>query len=458
MAQLISTNPAKNYQPIGSVTISTEKEIKSKVDRSRRALNNWQEIGVAGRVKYLAEAMNEFKKEQEKIAQLISQEMGMAITASRDEISWDFDYWQWYLENAEKAFGDEVIFEDKNTIHKQIYEPIGVVGAIAPWNLPFDLFVWAVIPSLLAGNAVIFKTSEECPLSGQLFEKIMSRAELPKGVFSEVYGDGKVGETLVNQDIDLIWFTGSSRVGKKLAEISGKKFIKAILELGGSNPGIVFKDVDVDKIVDKLYGKRFGFCGQTCDGLKRLLVHESKFEEVVEKLKARVEKTVVGNPLDEKTNMGPLVAQRQLDLLKSQVADAVKKGARIVAGGKEPPGFKGAYYLPTILINITDKMRVWNEEVFGPVLAVRKFKTEEEAIRLANDSIYGLGALVFTKDKVRANRVARALKAGTVEINSASHWLACNPFGGYKQSGIGREHGIYGLRELCQIKVISEEK
>lgn len=458
MTQLISTNPAKNYQPVGSVAISTEKEIKSKVDQARKALKQWQEIGVAGRVKFLTKAMNEFKKNQEEMAKTISQEMGMAITASRDEIGWDFDYWQWYLENAEKALGDEVIFEDKNTIHKQIYEPIGVVGAIAPWNLPFDLFIWAVIPNLLAGNTVIFKTSEECPLSGQLFEKIMSQVGLPEGVFSEVYGDGKVGEILVNQAIDLIWFTGSSKVGKRLAEIGGKKFIKVVLELGGSNPGIVFEDVVVDKIVDKLYGKRFGFCGQTCDGLKRLLVYESKFEEVVSKLKARVEKTVIGEPLDEKINMGPLVAKRQLDLLKDQVNDAVKKGAKIITGGKEPTGLKGAYYLPTILTNVTNKMRAWKEEVFGPVLAVRKFKTEAEAIKLANDSVYGLGALVFTKDKARANRVARALKTGTVEINSASHWLACNPFGGYKQSGMGREHGIHGLRELCQIKVISEEK
>ena len=458
MTQLISTNPAKNYQPVGAISISTQKEIKEKVLLAKVAQSNWHKIGVKRRVGYLTNAMNLFKQNQGKVARLITQEMGMAITASQDKIARDFNYWHWWLDNAEEATKDEVVFENQNSIHRIIYEPIGSAAAIVPWNLPFGMFSWGVIPNLLVGNTVIFKISEECPLSGQLFEKIMKQSGLPEGVFSEIYGNGVVGEMLVNQDVDLIWFTGSSKVGKKLYEIAGKKFIKAVLELGGSNPGIVFEDVDVDKIVDKLYSKRFGFCGQTCDALKRLLVQESIFDEVVEKLTKRVEKTVVGQPEEEKTDMGPLVAKRQLDLLKDQVADAVKKGAKVITGGKEPSGLKGAYYLPTILTNIKDNMRVWQEEVFGPVLAIRKFKTEEEAIKLANDSVYGLGALVFTENKERAQGVARALQTGTVEINSASHWLPCNPFGGYKQSGMGREHGINGLRELCQIKVISEEK
>lgn len=458
MAQLISTNPAKNYQQIGLVKISSLAEIKTKVKQAKLAQPNWHKLGIKKRIGYLTNAMNLFKQNRGGMARLITQEMGMAITASQDKIARGFNYWHWWLDNAEEATEDEVVFEDQNSIHRIIYEPIGSAATIVPWNLPFGMFSWGVIPNLLVGNTVVFKISEECPLSGQLFEKIMDQAGLPKGVFGEVYGNGQVGEQLVNQDIDLIWFTGSSKVGKKLYEIAGKKFIKAVLELGGSNPGIVFEDVDVDKIVDKLYSKRFGFCGQTCDALKRLLVHKSKFDEVVKKLKARVEQTVVGDPEDEKTDMGPLVAKRQLDLLKDQVDDALKKGAKIITGGKEPSGLKGAYYLPTILTNIKNSMRVWKEEVFGPVLAIRKFSTETEAIKLANNSLYGLGSLVFTKNKEKAQRVARALKTGTVEINSASHWLPCNPFGGYKYSGMGREHGVHGLRELCQIKVISEEK
>ena len=458
MAKLISTNPAKNYQPIGSVSISSLGEIKTKVQQARLAQPVWQNLGIKKRVGYLTKAMELFKQNQEKIARLITQEVGTPITACRDEVGWDFDYWQWFLANAEPTLADEVIFEDDITRHRQVYEPLGVAAVIAPWNLPFDLFLWGVVPNLLAGNTVVFKISEECPLSGQLFEKIMVQAGLPRGVFGEVYGDGQVGEQLINQGVDLIWFTGSSRVGQRLYEIAGKKFIKTILELGGSNPGIVFEDVSVDKIIPKLYGKRFGFCGQTCDALKRLLVHESKFDEVVAKLKTKVEQAIVGDPEDETTTMGPLVAKRQLDLLMAQVTDAVNQGAKIITGGRELENLTGAFYRPTILTNVTDTMRVWQEEVFGPVLVIRKFTSEAEAIDLANASPYGLGGLIFTEDKIRANRVAGCLQSGTVEINLASHWLACNPFGGYKQSGMGREHGIYGLQELCQIKVISAEK
>ncbi|MEK6868786.1 MAG: aldehyde dehydrogenase family protein, partial [Nanoarchaeota archaeon] len=281
---------------------------------------------------------------------------------------------------------------------------------------------------------------------------------LPKGVFSEVYGAGDIGSKLLHQDIDLSWFTGSSKIGKEIYKIGAGKFIKVILEMGGSNPGIMFKDADIGKFIDKLYMKRFVACGQSCDGLKRLIVEEPIFNEVVEKLKNKIESKIVGDPDNEETDIGSLVAKRQLDLLDEQVKDAINKGAKIVTGGKKPSNLKGAYYIPTILTNITKDMRVWNEEVFGPVLVIVPFKHEDEAIALANDTKYGLGALVFTNDKKRAERVASKIEAGTIEINSAIHWITCNPFGGYKESGMGREHGILGFQELCQIKLISKEK
>ena len=284
---------------------------------------------------------------------------------------------------------------------------------------------------------------------------MIKKIKLPHGVFSEIYGAGDAGEYLVNQDIDLIWFTGSSKVGKSLYEIAGKKFIKAVLEMGGSNPAIVFEDVNINEIVDKLYIKRFGNCGQTCDALKRLLVHKTLFDQVIRKLKEMAESKVVADPEDKKTQMGPLVAKRQLELLESQFEDAIKKGAKVITGGKRPRNLKGAYYLPTILTNVKRNMRVWNEEVFGPVLVVVPFNTEEEVIKLANDTPYGLGAQIYTKDKKLALRLATKIEAGTIDINLASHWLACNPFGGYKDSGMGREHGAYGFRELCQLKVIA---
>jgi len=455
---LVSTNPAKNYEPIGSVKISTSREIKQKVKLANEAKLKWKELGVGKRITLLKPLYNAVVKRKNEIALLVTKEIGKPIREAREDIEWDLGYLKSFLENGEKYLADEVTHEDEKSIHKVIYEPIGAAAAFVPWNFPFGNFLWGVIPNLIAGNTVIVKHSEECPLSGKLYEEMMEKLELPKGVFAEVYGDGKVGEFLAKQDIDLIWFTGSTAVGKHLFELAGKKFIKAILEMGGSNPVIVFEDVKVDEIVGKLFAKRYMNCGQVCDALKRLIVHKPIFDEVVQKLKKVVESKIVGDPEDEKTNIGSLTAKRQLDLLESQVAEAVGKGAKIVTGGRRPNNLQGAYYLPTILTGIKRNMRVWQEEVFGPVLPVVSFKTEEEAVKLANDTVYGLGAEILTKDKKRALRVASKLQVGTIDINDASHFLPCNPFGGYKDSGMGREHGFWGFQELCQIKVVSIEK
>lgn len=458
MTKLISTNPAKNYKVIGSVEVSTVTKIKQKVASSQAAKTAWKELGVAKRISLLWPVYEELIKRKKEIALLVTKEIGKPISQSLDDIEWDISFFKSWLENGEKYLKDEITFEDEKSIHKIVYEPIGVAAAIAPWNYPCDMALWAIIPNLIAGNPVIFKHSEEAALTGKMMEEIMNKGSLPKGVFSEVYGDGRVGAILVNENIDFIWFTGSSKVGKSLYEIAGKKFIKVILEMGGSNPGIIFEDADINKIIDKIYTERFQNCGQVCDALKRLIVHESIFEKVVGKIKKEVEGKIVGDPQDPKTNIGSLVARRQLELLEAQVKDATKKGAKIITGGHRPKGLKGAYYLPTILTKIKPEMRVWSEETFGPVLVVVPFKTEKEAIKLANDTKYGLGSLVFTSDQEKALRVASKIQAGTVEINNANHWLTCNPFGGYKESGMGREHGVHGFRELTQIKVVSLEK
>lgn len=458
MSELISTNPSKGYETIGSVGISTIEEIKKKVAEAQKAKTLWKELGVKKRIELIRPIYKEFLKRKQELALLITREMGKPIRESLDDIEWEASYFNWFLENGERYLSDEITFEDKRSIHKIVYEPIGVAGVIIPWNFPFDMFLWGVIPNLIAGNTVILKHSEECPLTGKLIEKIMNKSGLPKGVFSEVYGNGKVGALLANQDIDLIWFTGSTKVGKYLYETAGKKFIKAVLEMGGSNPSIVFDDVDIDKIIEKIFSKRFSNCGQVCDALKRLIVHQSIFDEVVEKLKHIAESRIIGDPENMKTDIGSLVAERQLKLVEAQVKDAIKKGANAITGGRRPKDLKGAYYLPTILTNIKRNMRVWKEETFAPVLVVMPFKTEEEAIELANDTNYGLGAQIYTKDKKRALQIASKIEAGTIDVGEGNHWLPCNPFGGYKESGMGREHGEIGFRELTQIKVIAIEK
>lgn len=455
MAVLISTNPAKNYKKLGSVKVSSSQEIKRKVELANKVKLDWKELGAIKRRDLLLPLFKEFQKRKKEIALLITREIGKPISESLADLDWDDEYFNDFLKNGPKYLKDEVTYRKGRVLHKIVYEPIGTTAVIVPWNYPFSNFFWGVIPNLIAGNTVVFKHSEECPLVGNLCEEMMSQLKLPKGVFSEVYGDGKVGEILVKEKIDFIWFTGSSKIGKQLYEIAGKKFIRSTLEMGGSNPAIVFEDVDVDEIIDSLYSGRFSNNGQVCDAIKRLIVQQKLFNEVVGKLKRRLEKVVVGDPEDKKTDLGSLVAKRQLELLESQVGDAVGKGAKVVIGGKSPDNLEGAYYLPTILTNVEKNMRVWKEEVFGPVLPIVSFKTEEEAIRLANDTTYGLGAVVFSKNKERALRVASRVKSGCVDINQGDHWKPCNPFGGYKESGMGREHGRHGFQELCQMKVVA---
>lgn len=452
MAKLISTNPADN-SVIGEVEVSSGAEVIQKVRKAHEAKATWRDLGVGGRTRLLRGVVEEITKRREEIAELVTREMGMPITLSRIDVDDAAAYLTWYLDNAEKYLSSEVTFEDALMVHRVYREPLGVAAVIVPWNFPISNFVWGTGQNLIAGNAVVFKHSEETPLSGKLIEEILGSVGLPVGVFSEVYGDGKVGEALVRQNIDLISFTGSTATGKKLYKIAAEKMIRIVMELGGSAPGIVFEDAP-ESLIGNVYGSRFVNCGQACDALKRLIVHESRYEEVVEGLRAKLTSLKVGNPLEEATDIGPLVAERQVRLLEAQVDDALKKGAKALIGGKRA-NLSGAFYQPTLLTGIKPDMRVWQEEVFGPVLPVVSFQDEEEAIRLANNTTYGLGSYVFSADQKRAERVASRIQAGMVSINGVSYNKACSPFGGYKHSGIGREHGKFGFEEVTQVKVIA---
>ncbi|MFH0856710.1 MAG: aldehyde dehydrogenase family protein [bacterium] len=457
MSKLISTNPAKNYEVVGEVEISTDEEITEKVAAANRAKKEWKEMGVRKRIEMLVPIYEEFKERATEIAELITKEMGKPIKESLNEVKSEIEDFNWYKENAENILADEITYEDDYSLHKIVYEPLGVAAVITPWNFPFGVGISVIISNLVAGNTVVFKISEECPLVGKLIEKIIDNYNLPEGVFSEVYGAGDTGEKLARGDINLICFTGSTRTGQLLYKIAAEKFIKAILEMGGSNPCIIFDDADIEKAIPLIYKGRFSNCGQICVSIKRLIVHEDVFDQIVQELADLIKNKKVGDPMEENTDISSLSAKRQLTLLEAQVKDASEKGANIISG-EIPQNLNGAYFTPTILTDISKDMRVWNEEVFGPVLPVIKFQTEEEAIALANDSVYGLGSKVFTRDLERAKRMAAQIEAGTVEINGANRWLPWNPFGGYKKSGIGRQQGIIGLRELCQVKVVSMEK
>jgi succinate-semialdehyde dehydrogenase/glutarate-semialdehyde dehydrogenase len=452
-----SINPVNNSK-IGSVNFSSHDEIIQKVKNAQAIKKYWKSLGVEKRISILMPLIDLFKKREQEIVTLTIQEMGKTRTETEADMIWDFDYFQEFLTQGASYLEDEITVNQGKTIHRIVFEPRGVVACIVPWNFPFANFVWGVIPNLIVGNPVIFKHSEECPLMGKLIEEVMlSLPDLPKGVFSEVYGDAACGAALVAQPIDMIWFTGSSLVGQKLYETAGKKQIKAVLEMGGSNPAIVFDDVNIETVVTKIYKGRFTNCGQVCDAIKRLIVHENIYDEVVHQLTEIVRNVKIGDPNEAATELGPLAAMRQVKLLEQQITDSIKMGAHVVTGGKRPDGFEGAYYLPTLLTKITREMRVWKEEIFGPCLPIVSFATEEEAIQLANDTLYGLGASVYSTDLARARRIAHQIEAGFVDINDGNHWRQCNPFGGYKMSGMGCEHGRLGFQELCQFKVIAEE-
>jgi len=455
MPLLQSTNPAENYEVIGQVEVSSKSEIRKATEFARKATKEWGSLDIKKRVGLIKPIVSHILKRKEEFSKLITQELGKTINHARAEVDGVVEDIEYFLEHAPKYLADEIFAKEnteQNIIHR---EPWGVAAVITPWNFPLMMPEWGVIPNLLCGNTVVLKPSEETPLVGQRFAELIFNLNLPVGVFNIVQGPGIVGEQLVDSEVDLIWFTGSNKVGQEIFAKAGKKFIKALMELGGSSPTIIFKDVDInDKLITDICSGRFKNCGQTCSAIKRLFVHKDNFVKTVQMLVEKVESLKMGNPISEDIDIGCLVSERQLNLLEEQIADAVSKKAKVECGGKKPKGLSGPYYFPTILTNITNDMRVTKEEVFGPVLPVVPFSDEDEVIEMANDTEYGLSAEVYSKDECRARRVANQIQAGRVSINSPRGSGPNCPFGGYKKSGMGREFGKWGFEELTQMKHI----
>jgi len=449
-----SFSPSNN-KLIGTVDITTDKEIAEAIKKAKMTQTAWANFPLQKRLEHMKNLSGVFAKNQEQLAKQIAEEMGMPINEARGDVESGLNYLNWYIDNAEKCLQDDITFQADGETHRVIYEPKGVVASIVPWNFPFSNFVWQGCQNLIVGNAVIMKHSELTPICSKLIADLVAKSTLPKNVFTMVYGDGVIGEKLAKSNIDHICFTGSTAVGKQLYKIAAENFISIGMELGGSAAGIVFVDADIDNVLDSIFLNKFSNCGQICDGLKRLIVHKDKFEEVVEKLKIMTESKKVGNALSEDTEIGPLVSVKQLDILVEQVKSATDSGAKIIAGGKKLDIDNGNFYSPTLLTNINTKSKIWTEEVFGPALPIVQFKTIEEAIQLANNTRYGLGGYVFTEDKKLFERVSKDLKTGMVSWNNCVYVIPQNPFGGTKESGLGRNHGKWGFHELCNVKVVT---
>lgn len=458
MTNIIVVDPT-TQQEIGRVMSSTSQEVHQKVSKAKEAQKEWGSLPIAQRIETLRDVYTKFHDRIDEIGEMVTKSIGMPVSLRKElDLESGLTYFEWYLDHAEEVLKPEISYQDDSSINIVYYEPTGVAAVLSPWNFPFCQFVWQLIPNLVVGNTVVFKHASNCALVGKLIEEIMHSSKLPDGVFEEVYGSGEVGELLVHENVDLISFTGSTEVGKKLYRIGSEKVTRVLLELGGSAPGIVFADADLDQVAEAVFFNRFVNSGQICDGLKRLIVEKSIAHKVEAILVKMLQTKKLGDPQNSETFIGPLVSEKQANLIQAQVADAITKGVKILIGGKKPEGFSAAFFEPTILTRVSKNMEVWQSEVFGPALPIMTFETEEEAIQLANETKYGLGGYIFTKDKTRAQRVAEALKTGMVSVNGVLYLHPASPFGGYKQSGIGREHGKYGLHELCQIKVVATEK
>ena len=455
--KLQSFNPT-NLQFLWEVEITSEKKVLQKIIIAKEMQEKWWSLKLSQRVEIIRRIHHSFTAKQQEIANLITLEMGKPISQAENEVATSLMYLLWDLDHAEEYLSPEITFENDTEIQKVFYEPKGLIVSITPFNYPFSLFVQQTFQNLIVGNVVINKPDPNTPLLYKLLEEIINTSWLPTGIQQFVFGWKEIGQFLVEQEIDMICFTGNTDTGEYLYNIASKKMIPILMELGGSAPGIICEDADIDAIIEGVFKKKFSNSGQLCHALKRLIVHESKIDEVTEKLQLIAEKQIIGDPMERDTTLGPLVSEKQLLSLQEQYEDAIKKGATLICGGRKPEWLEGYYFELTLLKNITKDMRVWKEEVFWPVLPIVGFKTIDEAIELANDTIYWLGGYVFTTNKEVFEHISVTLKTGMVCHNNLSYSAPYNPFGGTKKSGLGRVRGKWGFHELCNIKVIVSEK
>ncbi len=450
-----------NQEVIAKVTESNETDTKAAIQAARKAFDNgdWPNLPATERGQIVHKIADLIERDKEELAELESLDTGKTLEESR----WDMDdiagVFRYYAEIADKDGGEMIASPIPNTTSKVVKEPVGVCGLITPWNYPLLQASWKLAPALAAGNTLVMKPSEITPLTSIKVFELIEEAGVPAGVANLVLGTGNtVGAELSNsRDVDLISFTGGLETGKKIMQAASINVKKIALELGGKNPNIIFADADFETAVDQVLNGVFFHAGQICSAGTRLLIEESIHDEFVDALVARIKNIKLGNGFDESTQMGPLISAEHLNKVSNYVENGIKEGATLAIGGKRPddPELQnGFFYLPTIFTNCTTDMDVVQNEAFGPVITVEKFTTEEEAAKLANDSIYGLSGGVWTEDITKAERCVAKMRMGTVWINDFNSYFPHAPWGGYKQSGIGRELGKLGLDEYTETKHI----
>ncbi|MCY9215945.1 betaine-aldehyde dehydrogenase [Bacillus haynesii] len=448
-----------NQEHIETVSEGDREDAVRAIAAARRAFDDGEWANTPGleRGNIVLKIAELIRRDHEELAELESLDTGKTLEESRADMDDIANVFQYYAGLADKDGGEIISSPIPDSKSEIVREPVGVCGQITPWNYPLLQASWKIAPALAAGNTIVVKPSEITPLTTIKIFKLMEEAGVPKGVANLVLGPGAtVGDELArNTDVDLISFTGGIETGKKIMQAASTNVKKIALELGGKNPNIVFKDADFDVAVDQALNAVFFHAGQVCSAGARLLVEESIHDEFVVELVKRAKKIKLGNGFHEETQSGPLISAEHRSKIEKYVEIGLQEGAKLETGGKRPEDpelANGFFYLPTIFSGCTSDMRIVQEEVFGPVLTVETFKTEEEVVSLANDTIYGLAGAVWSKDIEKAERVAAKLRMGTVWINDFHPYFAQAPWGGYKQSGIGRELGRMGLEEYTEVK------
>ena len=406
----MTLNPATE-EILNEYDIMTKEKINESVGRAREAFSDWK-TDIHKRADSLYAFAREFRKNRENLARTSTQEMGKAIKESRSEIdkcAWTIEY---YADNGRIFTSDEVVNTDarKSVI---IFEPVGVIGSIMPWNFPYWQALRFAAPSLMAGNTIVLKPASATMQCGIEIEKTFINAGIPRGIFQTLIGDSSIAETLIDSDINAVTFTGSVQVGGKVAQRATSQLKKTVLELGGSDPFIVCEDADIEKASTGAVKGRFINCGQSCIASKRFIVTKKIASEFIEEFVTKTEKLKVGDPLSEDTDIGPLVNANSLSNIESLVAKSVRQGAEVMTGG-ERTNNKGFFYRPTILKNVSPKMDIATEEVFGPLAPVITVENEKDAMKIANDSKYGLGASIWTQDLEKAEMLSRTIDSGIV--------------------------------------------
>jgi acyl-CoA reductase-like NAD-dependent aldehyde dehydrogenase len=461
--RIIVVNPSSG-QILRELKCASAAEVHQAVARAREAQAGWQQSPLQGRLSVIKQFQRLLNERKQQVAKTVTSEAGKPYAESLlTEILVVLDTCRFLLDESYGFLQEQPVphgsVPTKLKRGRLLREPHGVIGIISPWNYPFSIPATETLAALVTGNAVVLKPSELTPLSALEFASLLHDAGIPPDVFQVIIGAGETGAALIESGIDKLIFTGSVATGKRIAQLAAARLLPVVLELGGNNPMIVLEDADVEVASSGAVWAAFINAGQACLSVERCYAHRGIYEHFVSMCAEKAKRLRLGDGMNPEVDVGPLIHARQFRIIEEHIADACARGARVVAGGERLKSLGANFFAPTVLANVSHEMRIMREETFGPVLPIMAFDNEAEAIRLANDTDYGLSASVWTRDHTRGEKIARQIKAGAVMINDAVSCFGISeaPHGGIKASGMGRTHGRFGLREMVTFKYLDSD-